>query len=146
VTDADLLKLAARDAADLEIVSSMLQDALVPLSDIAWLRDERRFVMAFNRFRWERAGKRSVPDERVAAGISFEGIERVQRRGVEAAGRGGFLSLLSVALADDAGEGRVAVVLTFAGGAAIRLESASLLCHLEDFGEPWPTQWRPEHT
>ena len=38
-----------------------------------------------------------------------------------------------------------AVVLTFSGEAAIRLETSGLLCHLEDLGESWPTSWQPEH-
>jgi len=37
------------------------------------------------------------------------------------------------------------IELTCAGDTAIRLETNGLLCHLEDFGEPWPTQWRPQH-
>ena len=33
----------------------------------------------------------------------------------------------------------------FAGGAKIRLEVERILCHAEDFGDSWPTQWRPDH-
>jgi hypothetical protein len=137
--------LAARDAADLGVISSILQDALVPLSDMAWLRDERRFVMAVNRFRWER-GESARGGERVAAGVSFENVDRVRRRALERGRRGGFLSLLSVSLGEGAAGSGAAVDLTFAGNAAIRLETTSLLCHLEDFGEPWPAQWRPDHS
>ena len=143
VTDAGLLKLAARDAADLGIISSVLQDALVPLSDMLWLPDDRRFVIAVNRFRWERGAS----GERVAAGVSFEQIDAVKRRNLDSAQVDGFLNLLSVTVHPDesGGDGGATILLTFAGDAAIRLESASLLCHLEDFGEPWPTQWRPDH-
>ncbi|MEK9660589.1 MAG: DUF2948 family protein [Alphaproteobacteria bacterium] len=145
------MKLVARDVADLEVVSSILQDALVPVSDIAWLTDEHRFVMAVNRFRWEREGAKSRRDrdERVVTGVTFENVARVQRRNFDAAGRGGFLNLLSVSLLATSEPGEsvgATVLLTFAGDAAIRLESAPLLCHLEDIGEPWPTQWRPDHS
>ncbi len=136
-----LLRLVAQDAADLGIVSSMLQDALAPPSDMAWLQDERRFVMAVNRFRWEQG----EATERVHAGVSFENVERVKRRNLAGARRGGFLSLLSVTLAAAEPGGGAVVELTFAGNAAIRLETASLLCHLEDFGEPWPASRRPDH-
>jgi hypothetical protein len=143
LTDGKLLRLQARDATDLGIVSSMLQDAIAPLSDMAWLPDERRFVVAVNRFRWEQGDS----SERVAAGVSFANVDAVHRRNIDAARVGGFLNLLSVTCHPDESSdtGRVTVLLTFAGDAAIRLESASLLCHLEDFGEPWPTQWRPDH-
>ena len=143
LTDGKLLRLQARDATDLGIVSSMLQDAIAPLSDMLWLPEDRRFVVAVNRFRWEQGDS----SERVAAGVSFANVDAVHRRNIDAARVGGFLNLLSVTChPDETGDtGRVTVLLTFAGDAAIRLESASLLCHLEDFGEPWPTQWRPDH-
>jgi hypothetical protein len=38
-----------------------------------------------------------------------------------------------------------ALLLVFAGGAVVRLEVDAILCHLEDFGAPWPTQFRPDH-
>ena len=38
-----------------------------------------------------------------------------------------------------------AVVLSFAGGTAIRLEGSEITCRVEDMGEPWPTTWRPQH-
>lgn len=145
MVDGGLLKLVARDAADLDIISSMLQDALVPLSDMVWIPDERRFVIAVNRFRWEHGDRRKQPAERVTAGVSFGNVDSVKRRNLDAAQRGGFLSLLSVSLAESDAAGGAVVLLNFAGDAAIRLESPSLLCHLEDFGEPWPTQWRPSH-
>jgi hypothetical protein len=143
LTDGKLLRLQARDATDLGIVSSMLQDAIAPLSDMLWLPEDRRFVVAVNRFRWEQGDS----SERVAAGVSFANVDAVHRRNIDAARVGGFLNLLSVTCHPDESSdtGRVTVLLTFAGDAAIRLESASLLCHLEDFGEPWPTQWRPDH-
>ena len=40
---------------------------------------------------------------------------------------------------------RMAVTMLFAGGAAIRLEGAQIKCRVSDIGEPWPTQWRPNH-
>ena len=38
----DRLKLAARDADDLAVLSTCLQDALAPLRDLAFLKDENR--------------------------------------------------------------------------------------------------------
>lgn len=48
------LKLRARDAGDMDVVASVLQDALVPLTEATFQRRERRFVMVVNRFMWER--------------------------------------------------------------------------------------------
>ena len=51
------LKIIARDAEDLTVVSACLQDALIPLNEMRYLPQERRFIMVANRFRWERAAK-----------------------------------------------------------------------------------------
>lgn len=56
------LKLRAHDPADLAVISAHLQDALVPVSDMAWLKGERRFLLLANRFRWE-----AEPEAAVAA-------------------------------------------------------------------------------
>lgn len=146
MAEGGLLKLRAEDAGDLAVIAGALQDAIVPVADMAWLPDEGRFVLVANRFRWE-AGTpgRGEPHERVNAGLSFEGVRAVQRRGIDFAERGRFLNLLTIALEEGGGDDAVRVVLTFSDDAAIRLESAGLVCHLEDFGEPWPTQWQPRH-
>jgi hypothetical protein len=137
------LRLQARDLGDLTVVAATLQDALVPVGDMAWLREEGSFVMAVNRFRWEAEEARpegeAVPHERVHAGLRFDKVRKVQFRGIDRRNRGNFLELLTIAC----DEGKV--VLHFAGDAAIRLEVEELVCTLGDLDEPWPTAWRPEH-
>jgi len=137
------LKLRAEDREDLAVVSACLQDALVPLSDMAYQADEKRFMMVANRFRWEREGdKPRRHSERVLCGLCFENVDGVRMRGLGEVRQSGFLNLLAVEAADDDGP---AVVLTFSGEAAVRLETSGLLCHLEDLGESWPTSWKPDH-
>ncbi|MBK1696114.1 hypothetical protein CKO21_02505 [Rhodovibrio salinarum] len=173
------LKLRAYDKEDFAVVSSVLQDALVPVIDMDWLSEDKRFALVANRFRWERrapvgdlpdqpaAGAPSAetetqssadsgqlpqtaeePDarfedaplyERVHCGITFDRVEQVAYRGFTKEASGQVLELLAV-VADDRG-----LTVTFAGDAALRLQGANIVCHLEDLGEPWPTQWRPSH-
>ncbi len=47
------LKLRAHDIEDLRALATCLQDALVPVADLAHLKAEKRFVMVANRFKWE---------------------------------------------------------------------------------------------
>jgi hypothetical protein len=47
------IKLRARDVDDMQVLSSCLQDALVSVGDIAYLKAEKRFVLVANRFMWE---------------------------------------------------------------------------------------------
>lgn len=78
------LKLRAHDATDMDVIASVLQDALVPLTEATYVRRDRRFVMVVNRFLWERveeaereareareAGARPMK-ERAGAGASGE--------------------------------------------------------------------------
>ena len=136
------LKLAATDADDIAVLSALLQDAVIPISEMTYIAGENRFAMVANRFRWEDATGEKVRGqiyERVRCGISFDRVTAVRRRNVDQNGRGQVFDLLAL----DAGNDYVDLI--FAGGATIRLEVERILCHAEDFGEPWPTQWRPEH-
>jgi hypothetical protein len=135
---ATALKLRALDAEDLAVFSTVLQDALVPVAEMAWLPDERRFVLVANRFRWDGAAAgRSF--ERILSGLCVEDVATVQRRGFSTGEQDRILSLLALRSEGDA------LFLEFAGGASIRLEVARIDCRLDDLGEPWPTRWRPRH-
>ncbi|MFQ5939079.1 MAG: DUF2948 family protein [Alphaproteobacteria bacterium] len=136
------LKLRAEDAEDIGVISACLQDALIPFSEMAYLPAEQRFVLAVNRFKWENCGESRAECEsyeRVSCGLSFERVTSVRLRALDQTNRGQILELLGIVPEVDA------IVLLFAGGGAIRLEVERILCHLEDFGEPWATPWRPRH-
>jgi Protein of unknown function (DUF2948) len=150
------LKLRAEDGDDLKVIAACLQDALIPLSDIHYIDGERRLVMVANRFRWENCpdlpeapsghgdGIDCANYERVNCGILFDNIGAVRRRGLDQRDRGRILELLTMDV--ETGEnGSMAVVMLFAGGAAIRLEGTNIKCRISDIGEPWPTQFRPNH-
>ena len=141
-----LLKIKAVDRDDLQVIAGALQDAIVPVLDMAHDAGERGFMFAANRFRWEKTADRADPGgERIHCGVTFANVEKVQRKGIDRLRPGTFLSLLTIALQDGPDGADTVVELTFSGDAAIRLETSGLLCHLEDFGEPWPAQWHPQH-
>lgn len=136
------LKLAATDAEDISVLSALLQDAVIPIAEMIYIAAESRFALVANRFRWEDAGEEKIRGriyERVRCGVTFDRVSAVRRRGLDQKRRSQVLELLAV----ESGEGYVD--LLFAGGATIRLEMDRIVCHAEDFGEPWPTQSRPEH-
>ena len=47
------LKLFARDAADIEVMSAYVQDMVLQVADMAHVSDQKRFVLLGNRFCWE---------------------------------------------------------------------------------------------
>jgi hypothetical protein len=143
------LQLRAEDKDDLAVISACLQDALVPVGDIAYAPQDKSFVFVANRFRWE-AGRRPARGaegyERVLCAVAFEGVEGVLYRGFRREERGRILSLLAMRPEDNGmGGGGGAIRLDFSGGATVRLETGRILCRLKDVGLPWPTPWRPAH-
>ena len=140
--DGAALKLRAEDAEDLAVISACLQDALVPVRDLAYVPQDRTFLFVANRFRWEN-GLSPAPGEagfeRTLCGITFSGVAAVSYNGFRRSEDGRILSLLAIRPEDRA------VHLEFSGGATIRLEVARILCLAKDLGEPWPTQWQPRH-
>ena len=138
----DRIRLRAQDAGDLTVVSAHLQDALVSVRDIAFDRDERRFVLVANRFRWERVRDGAKGGlERTLCGISFAEVDGVSYRGFRRSEEDRILSLLAIRLADGGGT----IDLDFSAGVSIRLSVAAIECLIRDLGEPWPTAWQPDH-
>ncbi len=134
------LKLRAEDADDLAILSAALQDAAVPISDMRYFPEEKRFMLAASRYRWESdRGEKAGAGERIASALIFDHVTRVRRRGLEQQDGERILALLAME------HGQGTVDLHFSGDAAIRLEVEKLDCRLDDFGESWPTIFRPTH-
>lgn len=133
----DRLKLIALDAEDLAVISSAVQDSLVPVRDCAFFRDDRRFVLLLNRFRWEQAAE---SPSRTHSALVFDDVASAQHQGVPLDEPDRVLELLAVVA-----ESPNTLILRFAADRAIRLEIGRLACHLEDVGEPWATPWKPAH-
>jgi len=145
------LRLRAEDAEDLAVISACLQDALVSVRDLAYDRDARVFVLVANRFRWEGGVEAGAgrPFERTLCGLAFDEIDGVVYRGFHRSEEDRILSLLAIRPISGIGPGSSPnggpIDLEFAGGATLRLTTATIRCRLRDFGEPWPTVWQPGH-
>jgi hypothetical protein len=140
------LRLRAADAEDLAVISACLQDALVSVCDLAYDPAARTFVLVANRFRWEAAGADAGEGpsfERILCGVAFDAVDGVVYRGFYRSEEDRILSLLAIQAASC--PPGATVELDFAGGAAIRLAVAAISARVRDFGEAWPTAWRPGH-
>ncbi len=142
-----LIKLRAIDRTDLTILAACLQDAIVPVQDMCFLTEEKKFVLVANRFKWETGaqpfdsgdgGSRPVY-ERTNCGLTIDGVEAVRRRNLDLRKPGTLLELLTIQPDADG------LILAFAGDVSIRLEAPKWECRLEDIGEPWPSRRRPGH-
>ena len=141
---AEQLKLTALDADDLGVISAAVQDSLVAVRDCAYFKDEKRFVLLLNRFRWEADPTVEAAYSRTHSALVFNEVTAVRHHEIPLDEPDRMLELLALVL-DYRGDGDRSVTLRFAAGRAIRLEIARLACHLGDVGEPWATPWKPAH-
>ncbi len=139
------LKLIALDAEDLRILSCHLQDAVIRVGDMAYLKEGMRFAAIANRFDWEGAVK-SKDDEfqRRRTGLRFERVKSAQVQGIDLKKKDLVLVLLAVAF-EPGDEPEGTLILHFAGGGAIRLGVECIEAELRDLGAVWSTQHKPEH-
>lgn len=143
------LNLGAEDADDLGVISALIQDAVLPVTEMTWRRADRRFALFLNRFRWEDADAATLRRrafERVQAVLSVENVLKVESQGVDRSDRDVILSLLSIAFepgVDGAGD----VIVTLAGDGAIRIQVEALDVRLRDVTRPYiaPSGHAPSH-
>lgn len=129
----ETLRLIGHEAADVPVISALMQDAAVRVDDIAFDAKAHRFALVANRYRWEA----DVPS-RTRSALHFDGVIRARRKGWPADGEA-VLALLAIR-ADDGG-----VTLDFSGGASVRLETECVDLVLEDLTGPWGTRSVPRH-
>lgn len=138
------LRLIAFEAEGLQVISAMVQDAVLPVTEMNWRRKEHRFALLINRFRWEAAA--SGDAERVQAVLSLEDVQSVQTQGFDRSDPDLILSLLSLTF-EPGPEGMGYCVLTLAGDGAIRLQVEALEATLRDVTRPYmaPSGLMPNH-
>lgn len=142
----DCLRLKAVDAEDLSVIAACLQDALIPLSEMVYLPDERRFLAAFTRFRRECLSDPNGCDglTQCHSVLTFNGVECVKHHGIDRRFGGVKLEFLTM-VAQPGDDGVVSVILLFAGDMALQLRMRAVNATLRDFGEPWPAAAAPRH-
>ncbi len=140
------LKLLALDEADLQIISSHLQDAVVRVADMAYVPEQKRFAAILNRFDWEEAldDKEGGQNRRRRTAIRFDRVFAAQTKGVPAGHSDVVLSLLAIRFEPtDAPSGTIDLI--FSGDVSIRLQAECIEVELTDLGPAWETKNRPQH-
>jgi hypothetical protein len=134
------LKLYGQSAQDMQIISAHTQDAVAQIGDMAYLPDEKRFVLLANRFCWEYERAKL----RVRSALQLANVVSIRQKKLNLSRPDGVLALLAVDFNGDrlpAGEMR----LQFAGGGEISLAVEACEAILEDITAPWAAKARPQH-
>lgn len=138
-------KLVALDREDLEVISAHLQDAVMRVGDIRWLKRERKLALVANRYDHLSAGGGNDRGERRLTGLQLSRVERVAASHIVMEDKTAILLLLAITFepGDTAPEG--SIVLTFAGGGTIRAEVECIEAAMADLGPKWAARARPDH-
>ena len=142
-----LLRLAALDGEDLDVISAHLQDALVKVSDISWEPGAKRLLLVLNRFAWEvePAGpNRARTWERRRTVLQFDRIEAVRTLNINRDQGDDVLELLAIRF-EESEPPSGTVHLIFAGNAELKFDVEVLEARLADMGPAWTTTSLPRH-
>ena len=128
------LKLMARGRADFEILSALMQDAIVPGEDMVWDRAESCFVMLANRFCWDLPAQKGVKSksggpvhQRRLCAVQVHGVMTVRTSGMPQSRKGTLFNLLAIDFDDG--------VLASAGGEAGEAGEASEVGAVQESGK-----------
>ena len=137
------LRLIARDAEDLQVISALIQDSVLPSSEISWLPAENRFALLINRFRWEGASRSS---ERVQSVLVFDCVESVKTDSIDPTDKDQILSLLAIELTEQK-DCQAQINIALAGNGDIRLNVECIEVILQDATRPYdaPSGAMPSH-
>jgi Protein of unknown function (DUF2948) len=143
------LRLVAQDAEDLKVIAALLQDAVLPVTELKYDARQRRFAALLNRFRWEdrvEAERVGRAYERVRSLLVVEDVRKVQSFGFDRAEKDLVLSLLSISF-EPGEDGTGRLTLTLAGDGAVALDVEALDLRLDDVTRPYraPSGKVPHH-
>lgn len=139
------LRLKALDGDDVQVISALVQDSVLPAAEMTWRRSERRFAMLLNRFRWEDPAT-TRDAERVQAVLCIENVLAVRSQGLDPKDRDMVLSLLAVVFVEgEDASGTIRLILAGDGEIEIDVEAPELI--LRDVTRPYaaPSGKAPKH-
>ena len=137
------IRLKALGPEDIPVISTLIQDSVLPSSEISWLPKENRFGLLLNRFRWE---NKSQSPERVQTVLVFDNVLSAKTNGIDSSNKDQILSILSLGFeAGDDASGTFNIILAGDGEIALQVECIDVT--LQDATRPYisPSKIVPSH-
>ena len=138
------LKLLALNDDDLKVLSAHLQDSVILVKDMIFLKKSRTFLMMVNRFMWEDV-ERGIfrENKRIRCAVKFENVLEVKSRNISQKKKDKILELLSID--SEVKNNKKELLITFAGNNEIVLIVEEINILLDDVGLPWKVKHVPKH-
>ena len=139
------LKLLGKHQEDLKIISAYLQDSIIIVKDIVFLKQNRTFIMIVNRFMWEDAEKGVFrQNKRIRCAVKFEEVIKVESKNINQKNKNKPLECLAIKCSSIFDE-TYKINIFFAGGSIISLIVEVIEVALHDLGKPWNVKHIPIH-
>ena len=139
------LKLLGKNQEDLKVISAYLQDSILIIKDIVFLKRNRTLVMMVNRFMWEDAEKGVFrQNKRIRCAVKFEEVIKVESKNINQKNKNRPLECLTIKcnLVPDE---TYKIQIFFAGKGIITIISEVIEVSLHDLGKPWKVKHIPIH-
>ena len=139
------LKLIGKNQDDLKVISSYLQDSIVAVRDIVFLKQNMTFIMIVNRFMWEDIEKGVFrQNKRIRCAVKFEEVLKVKSQNINQKNKNKPLEYLATecSLALDK---TYEIKIFFSGNSIITIISEVIEVVMHDLGEPWNVKHVPIH-
>ena len=139
------LKLLGKNQEDLKVISAYLQDSILIVKDIVFLKQNRTFIMIVNRFMWEDVEKGVFrQNKRIRCAVKFEEVIKVECKNVNQKSKNKPLECLAIKCSSIFDE-TYKIKIFFAGGSIITIISEVIEVALHDLGKPWNVKHIPIH-
>ena len=139
------LNLAGNNNKDLKVISAYLQDSVVAIRDIVFLKQNKSFVMIVNRFMWEDVEKEVFKNsKRIRSAVKFEGVIKVKSKNINQKNKNKPLEYLAMECdSDNVGNKKISIF--FSGNSAITIISEVVEVVMSDLGDSWHVKHIPKH-
>ena len=139
------LKLIGKNQEDLKTISAYLQDSVIIVKDILFLKRNKIFIMILNRFMWEDAEKGVFrKNKRIRCAVKFEEVIKVQSKNINQKNNKKPLEYLAIK-SSFMSNNFFKIKIFFSGGGIITITSEVIEVSMNDLGKPWNVNYFPLH-
>ena len=132
------IHLYGSDEEDFEVLSSLIQDAAIPTSEMKFNVVDKQFFLVCSRFSWENKFQ-NKENKRVVSGICFDNVIKVKKKNFPAFDADIILNFLTLKKVTGF------VNLIFSNNIFLKLEGKNISFRIDDLNKEWPTIFSPNH-
>ena len=132
------IHLYGSDIEDYEVLSSLIQDAAIPISEMKFDKIEKQFFLVCSRFSWE-SRLQNKGNKRIVSGICFDNVIEVKKKNFPSFNSENILNFLTLKKV------RGFIELIFSNNILIKLVGNNISFRIDDLNKEWPTIFSPNH-